>query len=1544
LRLLFGALRIPGALRTPDLRIFTEFSLFTEGSTPFSSWLLAVNTMSFSQETNPPKFGEEDLIDYSDGELETLVPRVKIPTGAENEDEEDLFNDDDADGYEVRHHGTDDELTEEQQMDIAQNASLGTFLTDIYNREEAGPSGANPFAPLTGMDGMDVDTGEGSASRQPPAVDFDQSLTSLLDSSSWKFRGPPPPPPPQDPGVPTTEDFVEVDAEMEDEFAMTIGQCGFDFFKIPPVQKRHCWLSVNGSPWAGSFGTQANWTNHLVIDLGRMAKPKVKILVRTNKEFDGRIVASEKEGEVHDFSIQWQPGVRVGTGEKDFELMSFKVMPVTPKYNAYLKEELASRGLPVCPGVSGLPEKLRSMLVHCRIQTCSGAIRGKDRHWFAEMKTLLPPQEYSVLENLLTGDGSDIDMFFVNEDSEAWCEMANEHMGFAVEERLPPLWTLYDPGNMKATPSVNMKFPDIMEFQDGMMLKYSKAIEQMLLIGELKQKPWEDNARFREYGRGFGTWTDEREFALSYQMAIVRNQQWDEGQYWSLMGKVHHITLVKTTRPDKDGRKKEPLSEEQQEHRQHFYAYVILNKDYRGGDSQRVPKDIAWRVDFENLDRSGAQQFSNPKAMWIGTQVNVSGEKLAAMGGADFCLLLTKPKRGRRQPALDSVADCTEDSGGNAYLFPVVTPTTAKRQLAALDRFMNKSIKWLDNWRIPLVYGKEAKVSEAKDLRLGPSGEDEEAKARWLQYYIHLETDLARKFNPKILDVIKITQRVRYGMLQIFGPPGSRKTSTEAEVVVSMSIVGHTQVVCSEANGAANQAAVAVFDVFQRERQNGPFAEILKRKKLLRLLPTHAEMKELKQLEASKELKDGIAKRIGKEAWKDDPILMRILAQAQAVDDAELSELDWKGQKEELRLKAETLREEYKFIDEKDRKRGSDNSTIPREMTLHYRMMETMEEDIANPQNDRSAAFRELLEKRRTQGLDDEEDKVYASLRTSLILRIVEETDVLVTTLANFGSDMIWDANNTFDILHIDETSFATVPSALIPITANKFKAHFFYGDPKQLQPHSSARGRNEFINDIEVSFMAHLQELDMPSISLDTQYRMTPEIVEFIAGYLYPGLKNAACTMNPRHAYTMAGQRAHMALYGIRGKSGHGCEYIVIDVPHGVSTRVKHGRSLENHTEATVIGNLIVEYIAQGIPAHHIGIISFYTGQTGILSVHCDRVDGGHKITLSSADGSQGQEWPVTILNTAATGHYGYGPKKSTYYISAHVLNWHRLNVGLSRGKYVNVVVGNFGAILKSSKVKRQAGTDKPNMLEAMVVNAEARGLLAVDNMGDCNPARAGALRDSKDQAWAEELLNKANNRQWVVRLRDQKIIRPNLKSHENASFEYLHADGTTGRYPMHLIDMIRVREDAPDAVDVPGAITVADDPTAVDAALKTRLPRHQGTRGGPNNRGRGRASLNMGPRGNTGPNRGAAAGANRGRGDRGRGDRGRGDRGNRGNRGNRGQRGGPHQANWRAPPPAPPAEDTGNGKGKAPDWENGPPPAPPGGPWDSEGAAGAA
>lgn len=155
---------------------------------------------------------------------------------------------------------------------------------------------------------MDVDTGEGSSSRQPPDVDFDQSLTSLLDSSSWKFRAPPPPPP-QDPGVPTTEDFVEVDVEMEDEFAMTIGQCGFDFFKIPPVQKRHCWLSVNGSPWARSFGTQANWTNRLVIDLGRMAKPKVKIIVRTNKEFDGRIVASEKEGEVHDFSIHIHRGI-----------------------------------------------------------------------------------------------------------------------------------------------------------------------------------------------------------------------------------------------------------------------------------------------------------------------------------------------------------------------------------------------------------------------------------------------------------------------------------------------------------------------------------------------------------------------------------------------------------------------------------------------------------------------------------------------------------------------------------------------------------------------------------------------------------------------------------------------------------------------------------------------------------------------------------------------------------------------------------------------------------------------------------------------------------------------------------------------------------------------------------------------------------------------------------------------------------------------------------------------------------------------------------
>ncbi|KAG6837045.1 hypothetical protein H0H93_015616 [Arthromyces matolae] len=268
-----------------------------------------------------------------------------------------------------------------------------------------------------------------------------------------------------------------------------------------------------------------------------------------------------------------------------------------------------------------------------------------------------------------------------------------------------------------------------------------------------------------------------------------------------------------------------------------------------------------------------------------------------------------------------------------------------------------------------------------------------------------------------------------------------------------------------------------------------------------------------------------------------------------------------------------------------------------------------------------------------------------------------------------------------FPVVFLDEASMSTEPASLVPIM--KGSRHVaLIGDHKQLppvitSPEAEALG-------LGLSLFERLtQEGVVPSIMLDTQYRMHPAISRFPSSEFYDrALQDGTVDVEGNaHAQLSPPTSQHLR----RDESGNRPSVIFMD--HAGVESLKE-RSRVNYHEAQIVASIVEDLLLHNpqLMGHDIGIIAPYVAQISLLTRLFTRdakyrarfieVLGEHRamqlanVEIKTVDGFEGREKEVIIFSTVRNNPSGY---------IGFLADRRRLNVGLTRARRGLFVVGNI-------------------------------------------------------------------------------------------------------------------------------------------------------------------------------------------------------------------------------------------------------------------------
>jgi serine/threonine protein kinase len=265
----------------------------------------------------------------------------------------------------------------------------------------------------------------------------------------------------------------------------------------------------------------------------------------------------------------------------------------------------------------------------------------------------------------------------------------------------------------------------------------------------------------------------------------------------------------------------------------------------------------------------------------------------------------------------------------------------------------------------------------------------------------------------------------------------------------------------------------------------------------------------------------------------------------------------------------------------------------------------------------------------------------------------------------------------SFDLCIIDEASKATANELMVPI-AKSLKV-LLVGDSKQLPPLSEYRSAKDLAKDAHVSQAAFDETLfeyfenSLPSeliTNLSTQYRMVQGIGSLVSDCFYGGaLLSSGRASNPKLE-----QFQEKPVLWINTSSLHA---------DSLEQQAKDSTSFHNPAEVQIIIQRLVELdkslvASQSEPMEiDVLVISPYKVQVNALS-RAIRMKNWEMIDPEclSIDQVQGRQADVVFLSLV---------RSNTNSKVGFLSDWRRLNVALSRAKYLLTVVGNLDFCLAS-------------------------------------------------------------------------------------------------------------------------------------------------------------------------------------------------------------------------------------------------------------------
>ncbi|GMK53615.1 hypothetical protein CspeluHIS016_0102010 [Cutaneotrichosporon spelunceum] len=308
-------------------------------------------------------------------------------------------------------------------------------------------------------------------------------------------------------------------------------------------------------------------------------------------------------------------------------------------------------------------------------------------------------------------------------------------------------------------------------------------------------------------------------------------------------------------------------------------------------------------------------------------------------------------------------------------------------------------------------------------------------------------------------------------------------------------------------------------------------------------------------------------------------------------------------------------------------------------------------------------------------------------MRRRIQFEVLADADVVCTTCLSATSR--WLDAVDFPFVFLDEASMATEPLSLVPLTKGSAQVAII-GDHKQLPPVivSEAAQAGGLATSL---FERLIHEHHIPSIMLDTQYRMHPSISAFSAGAFYDGALRDGTRLSdgcvrpglepPATAFLLPNERGETM----------NMTFLNHDFPES-----PQNRSIANHHEAGRICDIVADLLHNNptLRGSDIGVIAPYAAQIRTVSEYLtadaargaafqawlgsERAAEVADIEVKTVDGFEGREKDVILFSTTRCNPAGY---------IGFLADWRRLNVGLTRAKRGLIILGS-AATLSSARI----------------------------------------------------------------------------------------------------------------------------------------------------------------------------------------------------------------------------------------------------------------
>ncbi|KAJ5826300.1 hypothetical protein N7474_003438 [Penicillium riverlandense] len=217
-------------------------------------------------------------------------------------------------------------------------------------------------------------------------------------------------------------------------------------------------------------------------------------------------------------------------------------------------------------------------------------------------------------------------------------------------------------------------------------------------------------------------------------------------------------------------------------------------------------------------------------------------------------------------------------------------------------------------------------------------------------------------------------------------------------------------------------------------------------------------------------------------------------------------------------------------------------------------------------------------------------------------------------------------------------------------------------GDKQQLPPTVISKNRNECYFWEKESLFERLIRSGHPHVELNVQYRMAPDIAEFVSKQFY----NGRLTTDPTSAQSPKIKHwADTMKDLLRCSAGNSFS---VSVANTTVLKRLGGSSLVNPEYVSYVGELVQKVLKKGCAENRLMILSYYSEERQVLSELINKKLGHPDIQIKSVDASQGNECSMVIVSTTRPGgNIGLG----------FVSDLQRMCVALSRAQNCLVVLG---------------------------------------------------------------------------------------------------------------------------------------------------------------------------------------------------------------------------------------------------------------------------